>query len=65
MNKTMDGKLMFIPNDNVQKYPFCKFKLLVKMLNIAGFKPTSKDLIKVPKVFKLNNMLITLGTIIL
>ena len=29
-NKTMADKLMYIPNDDAQKYPFCKLQLVVK-----------------------------------
>ena len=30
MDKTMADKLMYIPNDDTEIYPFCRFKLLVK-----------------------------------
>ena len=30
--KTMADKLMYIPNDNTQKYLFCRLQLVVRML---------------------------------
>ena len=29
-DKKMDGKLMYIPNDDIQNYPFCRLKLEVE-----------------------------------
>ena len=29
MDKTMADKLLYTPNDNTQKYPFCKLQLVV------------------------------------
>ena len=47
----MDDKLMYIPNDDKQNYPFCRLQLVVgtfKHLN----KLTNQNSIKVPKVLK-------------
>ena len=32
MDKTMADKLMYIPNDVTQKYPFCRLQLVVETL---------------------------------
>ncbi len=29
-DKTMADKLIYIPNDDTKKYPFCRFKLVVE-----------------------------------
>ena len=42
----MDDKLMHIPNDDTQNYPFCRLKLVVQ---------TNNNLVKVPKVVKPTN----------
>ena len=31
MDKTIGDKLMYIPNDDTQNYPFCSLKLLLEM----------------------------------
>ena len=31
-NKTVADKLMFIPNDDIQNYPFCRLQLVVETL---------------------------------
>ena len=47
-DKTMEDKLIEIPNDDKQYYPFCRLILLVKMFGIFHknvskvFKPTNK-----------------------
>ena len=32
-DKTMADKLMYIPNDDTNNYPFCRLKLLVQSLD--------------------------------
>ena len=43
----MDDKLMFIPNDETQNYPFCRLKRLDTKLN----KAINQNFIDVPIVF--------------
>ena len=50
----MTDKLMYIhiPNENKQKYPFCRLQLVVDtQLN----QPTIQNSVKVPKVIKPTN----------
>ena len=42
MDKTIADKLMYIPNDNSQNYPFFELKCLAFQLN----KPTNPNTIK-------------------
>ena len=37
-DKTMDNKLMYIPNDDKQNYPFCGSKLLIEKYEIPTIK---------------------------
>ena len=32
----MADKLMYIPNDDTQNYPFCRLKLVVETLNLMN-----------------------------
>ena len=41
-NKRMMDKLMYIPNNITQNYPFCKFQLVVERLDTHINKPTNK-----------------------
>ena len=43
---TMADKLMYIPSNDTQNYPFCILKLVVKMYGHLSFNRNS---IKVPK----------------
>ena len=45
----MGDKMMYIPNDDTQKYPFCRLQLLVKT---QIKEPNNHNLIKVPNVVK-------------
>ena len=47
-NKTTDDKLMYIPNDKTQNYPFCRLQLVLDA-------PTNQNSIKVPKVVNPTN----------
>ena len=49
----MADKFLFIPNDDTQNCPFCRFKL--KRLNTQLNKPTNQISVKVPKVVKQMN----------
>ena len=56
----MGDKLMYIPNDDIQNYPFCNnywFKRLDAQLN----EPTNQNSIKVHKVIELKNIIINFG----
>ena len=48
----MADKLMYIPNDDTQNYPFCRLKLVLKHLNTQLIETTNQ---KVPKVIKSRN----------
>ena len=50
----MADKLMYIPNEETQNYPFCRLKLVIKMFRHST-KWTNKKLIKVPKIVKPTN----------
>ncbi len=47
----MDNELMYILNNNKQKYPVFKLKLFVEKLRHGQFELTNQDLRKVPKFF--------------
>ena len=49
----MVDKLMYIPNNDIQNYPFCKLQLVVKTFGLN--KPTNQNFIKVPKVVESTN----------
>ena len=49
----MSDKLMYIPNDGTQNYPFCKLQL--KRLDTQLNEPTNKNSIIVHKVVKPTN----------
>ncbi len=38
----MTDKLMYIPNDETQNYPFCRLKLVLKHLNTQLIETTLK-----------------------
>ena len=42
-DKTMDDKLIYIPNDDKQYFPFCRLKLLVISLNTNGLNPSNQN----------------------
>ena len=50
-DKTIADKLMYIPSNDTQNYPFCRLQLVVETFN----EPTNQNSIKVPKVIKLTN----------
>ena len=50
----MTNKLIHIPNDDTQKYPFCRLKLVVETFEHVSYGPTNQNSLK-PKVFKLTN----------
>ena len=52
----MFDKLMYVPTDDEQKYPFCRLKLVVETFETQLNEPTSKNSIKVPKHVKPTNM---------
>ena len=43
----MAQKLMYIPNDDIENYPFCRLQSWFKT-----FQPTNQNSMKVPKVVK-------------
>ena len=49
----MADKLIYIPNDVTQNYPFCRLQLVVKGSENQLNKPTIKNSMKVPKIVKL------------
>ena len=51
----MANKLMFIPNDDTQNYPFCSKNYWLKRLNSQLNKPTNQKSLKNPKVVKPRN----------
>ena len=42
-DKTMDDKLIYIPTDDKQYFPFCRLKLLTISLNNIGLNPTNQN----------------------
>ena len=42
-DKTMDDKLIYIPNDDKKYFPFCRLKLLVISLNTIGLNPSNQN----------------------
>ena len=47
----MIDKLMYIPNDDTQNYPFCRLQLkLLKLLNTQLNEPTNQNSIKSSKL---------------
>ena len=61
----MDVKLMCIPNDDTQNYPFCRVELVVETFGWTLNLINQPIEIQVPKCFKLTNkktLLKTLGT---
>ena len=48
----MAYKLMYIPNDDTQNYPFCRF---LKQLDTQLNEPINQNSIKAPKVVKPKN----------
>ena len=47
---TIADKLMYIPNDITQKYPFFILTLLVEAFKIQRNEPTNKNLVKTLKL---------------
>ena len=46
---------MFIPNDDIQNFSFCRLKLVVETFGHKLNEPTNKNSMKVPKVVKPTN----------
>ena len=46
-----DDKLMYIPNDEKQNYPFFRLKLLVDKLKHCNSEPTNQNIIRIPKLW--------------
>ena len=55
MDKTMADKIIYIPNDDTQNYPFPELNQWLKRLNTQLNKPTNQNTLKVPKVVKPTN----------
>ena len=53
-DKTMDVKLIYIPNDDKQNCPFCRLKLIVEQYQFL-ISQSKTILSKVPNVFELPN----------
>ena len=51
-DKTMNDKMMYIPNVLKVKYPYCGFKLLFKKIGHYQFEPTNQDMITIPKFLR-------------
>ena len=55
----MDNKLMYIPYEDTQNYPFCRLKLVAKMFeHLTQWNKYIKD----PKVIRPKRYFETLGT---
>ena len=52
-DKTIKDKLIYIPNDDTQNYPFYRLQLLVKTFGLN--ESTNQNSIKISKVDKLTN----------
>ena len=48
----MNGKLMYIPNDDTQNHSFCRLQLVVETFKHPTYEPTNQNSIKVPNVVK-------------
>ena len=44
----MADKVMYIPNDDTQNYPFCRLQLVVETLDTQLNEPTNQNPLKVP-----------------
>ena len=42
-DKTIDDKLTYFPNDDKQKYSFCRLNVLVECLDTNSFDPKIKN----------------------
>ena len=51
----MADKLMYIPNDDTQTYPFCRLQYRLKRLDFQLNEPANQNSIKGTKVFKPTN----------
>ena len=51
----MADKLMYIPNDDIQNYPFLDYNEWLKRLDTLINEPTNQNSIKVPMVVKPTN----------
>ena len=50
MDKTMANKLMYIPNEDTQKYPFCRLKFVVETFEHSTEETKQSKITKVSKV---------------
>ena len=51
----MTDKLMYIPNEDTQNYPFCRLQLVVETFGHSTSEPNNLNSTKVPKVVKPSN----------
>ena len=51
-DKTMAVKLMYIPNDDIQNYRFCRLRIVGEIFGHQPNEPTNQNSIKGPKVVK-------------
>ena len=52
----MPDKLVYIPNNDIQIYPFCRLQLVVEIMDTQLNEPTNNNPITIPQVVKLMNM---------
>ena len=52
---TIADKLIYIPNDDTQNYPFCRLKFVVETFEHSIKITNQSNFTKVPKVFKPTN----------
>ena len=55
MDKTMADKIMYIPNVDTQNYPFCRFQLVVEMIEHLTYWTIQSKLNKATKIGKPTN----------
>ena len=46
----MADKLIYIPNDDAQNYPFCRLKLMVERFKHSTYETNQSKFNEVPKV---------------
>ena len=51
----MADKLMYIPNNVILNYSFCRLQLMVETFGYSTDEPTNQNLMKVPKVIESTN----------
>ena len=51
----MANDLLYIHNDDTQRYPFCRLQLVCETFDTQLNKPTNQNSIKVPKVLEPTN----------